>query len=50
MKVLVLTLTRSIRSGSFRMQMENRKTNAGADENRAVTSVADMLMRAREYM
>ncbi len=32
------------------MHTESRKTNAGADENNAVTSVADMLMSAREYI
>lgn len=32
------------------MQTESRKTNAGADENKAVTSVADIFMRALEYM
>ena len=32
------------------MHRDSRNTNAGADENSAVTSVADMFMRAREYM
>ena len=31
------------------MNMDRRKTNAGADEKRAVTSVADIFMSAREY-
>lgn len=32
------------------MHTDSKKTNAGADENKAVTSVADMFMRAREYI
>jgi len=32
------------------MQMEKRNTNAGAEENRAVTSVAAMVISALAYM
>ena len=44
------TLTRSIRGGSFRMHIDNRNTKAGAEEKRAVTSVADIVIKALEYM
>ena len=43
------TPTRNTRGGSLRIQMENKKTKAGAEENRAVTSVAARLIRARAY-
>lgn len=42
--------TRSISGGSFKIHIDRRNTNAGADENSAVTSVADIVMRAREYI
>lgn len=45
-----MLLTRNINNGSFKIQTDNMNTNAGADENKAVTSVADIVMRAREYM
>lgn len=32
------------------MHIESKNTNAGADEKSAVTSVADILIKAREYM
>ena len=32
------------------MHIDSMKTNTGADENNAVTSVADIVIRAREYM
>lgn len=43
-------LTLKIKGGSFRMHIESKNTNAGADEKSAVTSVADILIKAREYM
>lgn len=42
--------TLKMSGGSLRMTTERRKTKAGADENRAVTSVGDVLTSAREYM
>ena len=42
--------TLRIRGGSRSMHMEKRKTKAGADEKRAVTSVGAMVIRALSYM
>ena len=47
---LLLLPTRNIKNGSFRMNRESMNTNAGAEENKAVTSVGDVLMRALEYI